>query len=103
MPSTWKLNRPLYSWPGFAFALRRQKQFPEAEAVLLESQEQLQRSQSADRKFKREALESLVQLYEAWDRDAPNTGKSAQAAEWRKKLEAFRVEAEQVLAEPKPK
>jgi hypothetical protein len=37
-----------------------------------------------------------VRLCEAWDGAAPNTGKSAQAAGWKKKLEAFGGEAEKV-------
>jgi len=55
--------------------------------VLLESEEQLRQSKPAERRFKRGAVECLVQLYEAWDRDAPNTGKSARAEGWKKKLD----------------
>jgi hypothetical protein len=70
----------------------RQTKLLEAEVLLLEGNERLQRSQSADRKYKREALERLVRLYEAWETSASNTGKSAQAREWRRTLEAFPAE-----------
>jgi len=42
-----------------------------------------------------------VRHYETWDVAAPNTGKSAQAEEWRKKLEALRAEAEEDLSKKK--
>ena len=42
-------------------------------------------------------LERLVRLYEAWEVAAPNTGKSVQAEEWKKRLEAFRAEGEEAL------
>jgi len=35
---------------------------------------------------------ALERLYEVWDQSVPNTGKSAQAQEWAKRLEAFRAE-----------
>jgi hypothetical protein len=45
--------------------------------------------------YKRDALQRLVRLYEAWDALAPNTGKAAQATEWRRKLEALSQAASQ--------
>ena len=47
-------------------AAAREAKLAEAETLLLEGSQQLQASQSADRKYKRDALERLVRLYEAW-------------------------------------
>src|SRR5439155_15117931 len=65
----------------------RQTKLVEAEALLLEGNDGLQQSKSAE--YKRDALERLVRLYEAWETSVPNTGKPGQAQEWRAKLEAF--------------
>jgi len=73
-------------------AENRQTKLAEAEALLLEGNQRLQQSNSADRKYKRDALERLVRLYDSWEVFAPNTGKSWQAQEWREKLDAFLAE-----------
>jgi serine/threonine protein kinase/tetratricopeptide (TPR) repeat protein len=65
-----------------ASALRKQQKFPEAEALLLEANEALHQKPADQRKLQREALTSLVSLYEAW-------GQSDKASEWRQKLAAF--------------
>ena len=62
--------------------------------MLLEANERLQQSKSADPRRAHDLLERLVHLYQAWDTLAPNTGKAAQAEEWKKKLEAVRTETE---------
>ena len=51
----------------------------EAESLLLEGNEALQPS-SADNKYKRDAVERLVRLYDAW-------GKRDKVSEWQQKLE----------------
>jgi hypothetical protein len=53
----------------------------EAESLLLEGNERLQPS-SAENKYKRDAVERLVRLYEAW-------GKRDKVSEWQRKLETF--------------
>jgi serine/threonine protein kinase/Tfp pilus assembly protein PilF len=73
--------------------LCKQGKYAEAETLLLERNEQLQQSKSADLKSRRGALERLVRFYEAWDAAAPNTNKSAEAEKWKKNLEAFNAEA----------
>ena len=74
----------------------------EAEALLLEGNEALQRSKSADSKYKHDALERLDRLYEAWDELASNTGKGTQAAEWKTKLADFdETETEKQAVAPK--
>ncbi len=69
-----------------------QKNYAEAEPLLLQSYQGLQQRQAslppiltAPRRIT-EALERLVQLYDAW-------GKPAQAAEWKKKLADFQQAA----------
>jgi serine/threonine protein kinase len=70
-------------------AEKRQAKLGEAEALLLDGNNQLQRSPYPGRKSKRDALERLVRLYEAWENTVPNSGKAAQAQNWRRKLEAL--------------
>jgi tetratricopeptide (TPR) repeat protein/tRNA A-37 threonylcarbamoyl transferase component Bud32 len=79
----------------------RQSKFAEAETLLLQSNGRLQQSKSAEPRLKREALERLVRLYEAWDAIAPNSGKSARAEEWKKMLEASRARTEDVSDQQK--
>jgi hypothetical protein len=69
----------------------RQATLAEAKALLVEGNEAVHQAGPAEGKFKRDALERLVHLYEAWE-------KPAQAAEWRAKLERF----EQATAETTP-
>ena len=69
-----------------------QKNYAEAEPLLLQSYQGLQQRQAsmppilnAPRRI-RESLERLVQLYDAW-------GKPVQATEWKKKLAEFQQAA----------
>ena len=69
-----------------------QKNYAEAEPLLLQSYQGLQQRQAslppilnAPRRIT-ESLERLVQLYDAW-------GKPTQAAEWKKKLAKFQQSA----------
>jgi serine/threonine protein kinase/tetratricopeptide (TPR) repeat protein len=62
-------------------AAARAVKLAEAEALLLEGQQQSQ-SKSALKKHKRDALERLVRLYEAW-------GKPDRLSEWQQQLAAF--------------
>jgi hypothetical protein len=59
----------------------RRTKLAEAESLLLESHEQLQK-ESRERKYNRDALQRLVRLYEAWN-------KPDKRAEWQQKLELF--------------
>ena len=59
----------------------RQAKLSQAESLLLESYERLQRT-SVDEKYKRDAFERIVRLYEAWN-------KPDQRSEWQRKLELF--------------
>jgi tetratricopeptide (TPR) repeat protein len=60
-------------------ALLLQKNFPEAEKVLLQAWKEISARQDVSPKIRGEILTRLIQLYEAW-------GKPAQAASWRKQL-----------------
>jgi len=66
-------------------ALAAQRKFAEAESVLLKSSEQLQANRQATAEPKRQAVERIVKLYEAWDR--PD-----QAASWRQRLQEFNAQ-----------
>jgi tetratricopeptide (TPR) repeat protein len=59
----------------------REAKLSEAESLLLEGCERVQ-SGATDDKYKRDALQRLVRLYEAWN-------KPAKRAEWQQKLERF--------------
>jgi hypothetical protein len=61
--------------------LARQKKFADAEPLLLQGYQGLAQAKATPPKRLREALERLVQLYDAW-------GQKDKADEWRKKLEA---------------
>ena len=73
-------------------SLAGQKNYADAEPLLLESCQGLQQRQASLPPFLNaprritESLERLVQLYDAW-------GKPAQAAEWKQKLAAFQQAA----------
>jgi eukaryotic-like serine/threonine-protein kinase len=67
----------------------RLDKFTEAEPLLLEGHQGLQENQSANDRQQRDALTRLVRLYEAWDELAPNTGRAARAADWKRRLAAF--------------
>jgi len=62
----------------------RLAQFTEAESLLLKAHEALRQHEPAEPKYKRDALERLVRLYEAWD-------KPEKLSEWQQKLEAFKA------------
>ena len=63
--------------------------FTEAESLLLKGHDALRQNETVEPKYKRDALERLVRLYEAWN-------KPEQLAEWKKKLEDLSAEAERV-------
>ncbi|HEY3242489.1 MAG TPA: tetratricopeptide repeat protein, partial [Phycisphaerae bacterium] len=83
-------------------ALMLQDRFAEAEPLLLGGYNGMKddprvpppgpATGGADRK--REALERIVKLYEAWHAAEPGKGHDAQAAEWRAKLEEYRATTE---------
>lgn len=70
----------------------------EAEALLLESHEHAQQRKSTEEQYRRDALERLVRLCEAWDELSPNTGNSMRAARWKAALEALNPNAPQETA-----
>jgi eukaryotic-like serine/threonine-protein kinase len=81
-------------------SLLGQKEYADAEPLLLEGYQGLKARQTKiplqekDRRL-REALERLVQLYDAW-------GKPDEAAKWRKELEAMKKEPELKESDKKP-
>jgi tetratricopeptide (TPR) repeat protein len=60
----------------------REAKLIEAESLLLPASEALQKSEKADKKYKRDALTRVVHLYEAW-------GKRDKEAMWRQQLGEF--------------
>jgi tetratricopeptide (TPR) repeat protein len=63
-------------------AAAREARLVEAETLLLQGNQRLQESKSAGKKYKRDALERLVRLYEAWN-------KPDQRSHWQQQLEDF--------------
>jgi tetratricopeptide (TPR) repeat protein len=76
----------------------REAKFVESELLLVESYAALQKNDTADPRLRRDALERLVRLYEAWEAAAPGQGKAAHAEQWRQALAAVR----QTAKPPKP-
>ena len=74
--------------PALAPATRDSK-FGEAEALLLDAGERLRDDPSVEPAFKRDAIQRLVRLYEAWNSAVPNGGMAQKAAEWRQQLASF--------------
>ena len=67
-------------------SLAGQGMLAEAEPMLLEGYAGLKDNPSASDIRKREALERIVELYDAWQAAEPDAGHDAKAAEWRAKL-----------------
>jgi hypothetical protein len=63
-------------------AATREAKLAEAETLLLEGHQRLQESMAGDKKYKRDTLERMTRLYEAW-------GKPEKRAEWHQKFEEF--------------
>jgi serine/threonine protein kinase/Tfp pilus assembly protein PilF len=83
--------------------LCRQSKYSAAEVLLLENYERLSPGKGIDPKNERNALERLVRLYDDWNTAEPNTGKTNQAVQWRKKLEALGTGQAAVLSEESAK
>jgi len=64
-----------------------QGKFSPAEALLKEARKFLECDFEGESSLRQRGLQRLIALYEAWDKAAPNTGKSAEAAGCRKYLE----------------
>jgi serine/threonine protein kinase len=69
--------------------LQRQGRFAEAEPLLLEMAEYLQRDVTVSNSLRHRSLECIARFYEAWDRSQPEQGKHLRAAEWRTQLAAL--------------
>jgi tetratricopeptide (TPR) repeat protein len=82
-PDDWTIldNRSL-----LGVCLADQKRFEEARVLLEEAATKLQEHPKASDETKRRALERIVRLYEDWDEEEPDTGKSGMVTEWRAKL-----------------
>lgn len=60
--------------------------YGDAERVLLESQAILAKNKQVNRSHYIDALQSLVSLYDRWDRAEPQKGYDAETTKWRRKL-----------------
>jgi serine/threonine protein kinase/tetratricopeptide (TPR) repeat protein len=67
------------------WALMKQGKFPEGELLLLDASESLFHD-SLRHGARREAIERLLLLYDAWQAVQPDEGRSAQSAKWRERL-----------------
>ena len=66
--------------------LQAQTRFAEAEPLLLENATYLKGESQSTQIFEPWLFGRLAAFYEAWDRAEPGTGKTEQAAAWRKNL-----------------
>ena len=69
-------------------SLSGQGGFERAEALLLDGYEGRKDNPDVSPERIREAVERIVDLYEAWDAAEPGNGYAEKAAEWRAKLPA---------------
>jgi hypothetical protein len=102
---------PTY-WPYFnaksllGGALAAQGRFDEAEPLLLEAFAHMERgplipaSTPPDRI--REAIERIIELYDAWHSAEPNKGYDENAAEWRTKLVKWQTLTPPATTQPAP-
>lgn len=70
-------------------ALAGQDRFEEAEPLLVEGYEGMSRDPESWQIRRREALERLIKLYEAWERGVPGKGHLKNAELWQRKLTAM--------------
>jgi non-specific serine/threonine protein kinase/serine/threonine-protein kinase len=68
--------------------LMAQERFAKAEPLLLEGYDGLYPAPGTPTNRKRQALETIVELYDRWYAEAPDAGHAARAAEWRATLES---------------
>ena len=57
--------------------------FTDAEPLLLASQKSISVDAAASAQGKRRAIQRNVELYDAWEKSAPNANKATEAARWR--------------------
>jgi len=76
------LTQELHVQEGMALAARGQR--AEAETILLESVPQLPAKTAASTR----AIRFVAAFYERWNREQPDAGRAAHAAEWRQRLDA---------------
>jgi eukaryotic-like serine/threonine-protein kinase len=61
------------------------KQYSAAEPLLLEAEEIYRKFPGPYEKDKRESIQALIDLYLAWNKDAPEHGYNSKASEWKQK------------------
>jgi len=74
---------------GLARGLIEQKRFGEAEPEIIEAERIFSAPQGIPPDRYKPCVESLVTLYEAWDKAEPGKGYDAKAAEWKEKFDAM--------------
>jgi hypothetical protein len=82
-PGQWRIA---YSRMLLGSALLGQKRFREAEPLVVDGYEAMAANKETPPQWTRQALQNVVRLYDTWDAAERNTGKAAQAAEWRSRL-----------------
>jgi hypothetical protein len=83
-------------------ALTGRGKFSEAEPLLIEGYEKFQPPRPWGSRRKREAMERVVKLYEAWDTAEPGKGYDAKAGVWRAKLAKFDEATQPTAIAPAP-
>jgi tetratricopeptide (TPR) repeat protein len=76
---------------GQGRTLTAMQRFAESERLLTGAYSALADHPKARGTLKKQALEALVELYEAWARSDPDKGHDTRAAEWRDKINAASV------------
>ena len=71
-------------------ALTEQNRFAETETELTAAQRSFSQTQGVAASRRQKCLESLVALYQAWDKAQPGAGRAATGAEWSQKLASLK-------------
>ncbi|MGE0479956.1 MAG: tetratricopeptide repeat protein [Phycisphaerae bacterium] len=79
-------------------ALTDLERYADAEMQLAAAQRVGTKSEGLSATWRRQNLEALVRLYEAWDQAEPDSARAAKTAEWKAKLDEFKASTQPAAA-----
>jgi serine/threonine protein kinase/Tfp pilus assembly protein PilF len=78
----WPLVKGMYD---LAEVLQLQRKFADAEWVLTEAANYVEKNLSENKTLRRDAFQRFASFYESWDHASPDAGKSKQSLDWNKR------------------
>jgi tetratricopeptide (TPR) repeat protein/tRNA A-37 threonylcarbamoyl transferase component Bud32 len=82
----WPLLKSMYD---LAEVLQLQRKFADAELVLTEAANYVEKNLSENKTLQRDAFQRFASFYESWDHASPDSGKSRQSLDWNRRAEAL--------------